>query len=212
MSTTPAVPAWCRLGSLSRRTICIDATLDRRELTLLDRREDTEALFGRVLGPLQPPRRLNVPLRAPPVPPPPALGEADTPPTAEEELGEAMLIGAGTAAFRLPFRSSLNHMRKVVRMLLRFRIGPPVSLVCWSLAMPKSFEFPGELAGVGAAANVDERETGTQGDALGRPVGIVCSFSGVAGGMSGGGGVWLSFTGRKGGDLVSLFPSPCPFP
>ena len=99
--------------------MCIDATDERRELTLLDLREDIEARL--------PVLRANLPPRLP-VPRiflvPPGDGTA----FAEGTELRASPPLAAPLALRLPFRSSWNHSLKVVSKLPRFRVLPVLNL------------------------------------------------------------------------------------
>lgn len=122
-----------------------------------------------------------------------------------ERLGEVPDEGTDRDALRFPFLSSLNHILKVCRMLLRFRTAPG----CLSSPIFAPLPEAGVLDGVGATSKVELRATGMiQGEAPPRSVAAVLSCSGVAGIVIGG----ASLTGLKGGDFVNrAWPPPeCP--
>lgn len=166
------------LCGVSMTAICVDVMEDRRELTLLERLDETETRFERCLYPPLP--RLNA-----------VLFCADDAGMVER-FGAVFDEGTEIEAFRLPFRSSLNHIRKVCRILLRFRDA----CGCFSSLMLAPLPEAGVLDGVGVTSKVELRAMGiTQGEALPRSVGAVRSSSGVA-------GRGVSLTGRNGGDFV----------
>lgn len=136
--------------------------LDLRELTLLDRRDDTDARCGRCVGrdagnalpefPLLVLRLIETVLYCP-VPTP--LYDPLTEP-APPDLGDATLPLPGGSTFRLPlpFLSSWNHNLKAVNRLARFRGPPDFPLPPEALKLGDDMEgnilSPGEFAGVGA--------------------------------------------------------------
>jgi hypothetical protein len=108
---------------------CIDATEDRRELTLLDRREDMEGRLARwpeeVVTTLRFPPVANLlllellprRLAVPPEPPPPTLRPL-------YPVWGVIGIRGLASALRFPFRSlSMNQSRNDVKILARLRLA-----------------------------------------------------------------------------------------
>lgn len=124
---------------------CADVMEERFELTLLDRREETEPRLARFAAFLpavtfgRPPlvRRFTEPR------PRPVTG------LVVPLEGYARLCGAsaGGGSFLLPLASSLNHMRNVVKRLARFRLFG--SFEFSPIVGRAPVEPPGELTGVG---------------------------------------------------------------
>lgn len=167
---------------------------DRFELTLLDRREDIDPRFAR-LPVFLPEVTLGVLLLIPRLIVPPRRPVAGLVPALPMFGGYARLCGAsgGGGSLRLPFASSLNHIRNAVRRLARLRLL--LILTVFSPIVDNApMEFPGELAGVGGG---DPRAcVRTQGEPIVAEAGIEAEGRGGVPGSS--------FRGFRGGDLSNL--------
>ena len=196
------VTLWCGDSSPIMCTELID---DLRELTLLDLRDEMDARFP--ARPFDWPPHPE-PLFTVPKPAPRFL-------TMTGDEGEIAFMPLGgecilNEAFLFPFLSSLNHVLKVDKILVRLRPlaldFPGADVVEVVVVVDSPFPVDssaGVLVGVGAA-EVEERAI-THGLDCVKLDDAVISFS--RSGVNGGGGTFalsLSFTGFNGGDFWSF--------
>ena len=108
-------------GGDSRTGNCIDAD-DRRELTLLDRREETDARLARLAAVLLRPAALPRPAERPLMVPRCLCEIGLEPALPRDVVGCRPRLGS---SFRFPLGSSLNHLWNAERRLARLRCPAP---------------------------------------------------------------------------------------